>query len=104
MIELAPHADGVLLPVRAQPGARRNGLRGEHDGALKVSVTQVAEKGKANDAIMETLANTLALRRSQIELVSGELSKEKRFLIRHMNAEELNRRIAKALPARRAGE
>lgn len=96
MIELVAHADGVVLPVRAQPGARRNGLRGEHDGALKVSVTQVAEKGKANEAIMATLSQALAVRRSQIELISGEFSREKHFLIRHIGPEELMHRIATA--------
>jgi uncharacterized protein YggU (UPF0235/DUF167 family) len=50
MIELGEHPAGVILPVRAQPGASRAGIRGEHAGALKVSVTQVAEKGKANQS------------------------------------------------------
>lgn len=38
MIALADHADGVVLPVRAQPGARRSGVQGEQAGALKVAV------------------------------------------------------------------
>lgn len=97
MIDLMVHPDGVLLPVHAQPGARRNGLRGEHNGALKVSVTQVAEKGKANDAIIQTLVQALSLRRSQIELVTGEVSREKRFLIRDLDPAELSRRIAAAV-------
>ena len=56
MIDLAAHPEGVLLPVRAQPGARANAIRGTMSGMLKVAVTQVAEKGKANDAVIETLA------------------------------------------------
>ncbi len=51
MIDLQPHAEGVILPVRAQPGSRRNELRGEQDGMLKVCVTQSPEKGKANKAL-----------------------------------------------------
>jgi len=34
-------------------------------------VTQVAEKGKANDAIIEVLCRELSLRKSQIALLSG---------------------------------
>ena len=52
MIALEPHPEGIILLIRAQPGARRNGLGGEQGGQLKVDVTQVAEKGKANRAIM----------------------------------------------------
>jgi uncharacterized protein YggU (UPF0235/DUF167 family) len=64
---------------------------------LKVSVTQVAEKGKANKALVEALATDLGLARSQIELVSGELQPQKRFLIRGISREELTDRIAEAL-------
>jgi uncharacterized protein len=96
MIAIEPHPEGVVLPVRAQPGSRVNGFRGEHQGALKVSVTQVAEKRKANEAIIEVLAKALALRRSQIELVSGETSPQKKFLVRGITVEQLRERILAA--------
>ena len=96
MIALEPHAEGTILPVRAQPGARRNEIRGEQDGALKVCVTQVAEKGKANKAVIEVLCGALSLRKSQIELVSGETAHQKRFLVRGLKPTELSDRIARA--------
>ena len=34
----------------------RNGITGEHNGSLQVSVTQAPEKGKANKAIIAVLA------------------------------------------------
>lgn len=98
MIDLQPHVEGVVLPVKAQPGARVNALRGEQNGALKVAVTQVAEKGKANKAVVELLAKSLRLKRSQIELLSGETSSEKRFLVRGATLEELAAAIAAAHP------
>ena len=97
MIELESHLEGVVLPVRAQPGASRAGIRGEHGGALKVAVTQVAEKGKANEALVETLAQGLGLKRSQIELVSGGTQRDKQFLVRGVEREELMARIGAAL-------
>jgi uncharacterized protein len=97
VIELAPHDEGTLLPVRAHAAARQNGVRGEQDGALKVCVTQAPERGKANRAIIEVLAKELRLRRSQIELVSGETNPQKRFLIRGVPPEELAARLAKVL-------
>jgi uncharacterized protein (TIGR00251 family) len=97
MIELADHPEGVLLPVRAQPGASKSGIRGEQNGALKVAVTQAAEKGKANQALVEALAKGLGLKRSQIELISGDTARQKQFLIRGVTRGELAERIAAAL-------
>lgn len=97
MIELSEHPDGVVLPVRAQPGAAKNGIRGEQNGMLKVSVTQVAEKGKANKSLVEVLAKGLGLKKSQIELIAGEVSPQKRFLIRGVSRQELAARIDAAI-------
>jgi uncharacterized protein (TIGR00251 family) len=97
MIHLTEHPDGVVLPVRAQPRASRARIRGEHGGALKVAVTQVAERGKANEALIETLAQGLWLKRSQIELLSGATQRDKQFLIRGITREDLMARIGAAL-------
>jgi uncharacterized protein len=97
MVALEVHPDGTILPVRAQPGARRNEIRGEQDSALKVCVTQSPEKGKANKALIEVIAKALSLRKSQIELISGETSHQKRFLIRGISLDDLARRIAEAI-------
>ena len=99
MIALEQAAVGVILPVKAQAGGRANALRGEQNGMLKVSVTQVAEKGKANQAILALLAEKLELRRSQIELVSGETSSQKKLLIRDCELEELRRRLTMLVSA-----
>ena len=97
-VKLEPHAQGTILPVRAQPGARRNEIRGVQDGALKVAVTQIAEKGKANAALVSLLAKTLGLRKSQLELIAGETAAQKRFLITDVTADELEVRLRAVLP------
>jgi hypothetical protein len=97
MIGLERHADGTVLPVRAHPGARRDEIRGEHAGALRVAVTQAPEKGKANKAIAGLLARSLELRKGQIDLLSGETSPQKRFLIRGIQPDDLSARIARVL-------
>ena len=61
---------------------------------LKVAVTQAPEKGKANKAIVQVLSKSLGLRRSQIELLSGETAQQKKFLIRDVTLEELQAKIA----------
>jgi len=93
MLDLQPHFDGTILSVRAQPGARRNEVRGFQDGALKVCVTQAPEKGKANKAIAEVLAKWLGVRKSRIELISGETASQKKFLVRGIEQKDLAERL-----------
>jgi uncharacterized protein (TIGR00251 family) len=96
-MNLTAHTQGWILPVRAQPGARKNGVMGEQAGALKVAVTAAPEQGKANKAILEVLREALELKRSQIEQISGETSRDKRFLIRDLSQGELETRVAAAI-------
>ncbi len=93
MIELTEHAEGIILPVRAQPGARRAGIQGERNGALKVAVTPPPEDGRANEALIELLREELHLKRSQVELIAGQTSRDKRLLIRGITREELRARL-----------
>ena len=97
MIALEVSSKGIVLPIKAQPGAKRNGITGEHAGALKVSVTQAPEKGKANDALVAVIADALGLKRGQIELMSGQTSSQKKFLIRDATREDLEQRLSIAL-------
>jgi uncharacterized protein (TIGR00251 family) len=94
VIQITAHALGAVLPVRAQPGARRAGIVGEQAGSLKVAVTAPAEDGRANKALLEVLRDGLDLKRSQIELLSGHTSRAKRFLIRGCTPAELQGRVA----------
>lgn len=97
MIELLPHDQGTIIPVHAQPGAKRNGILGERAGALRVAVTAAPEKGKANAAIQAVLAESLGCRPSQVSLISGETSRQKRFLVVAVSPEELQSRLAALL-------
>ncbi|MFT4558821.1 MAG: hypothetical protein ACI8P0_003304 [Planctomycetaceae bacterium] len=93
MIDLVQTERGILLPVKAQAGARKNGITGQHDGALKVSVTQAPEKGKANKALAKVIAAELGLKNSQIEIGSGGTSSSKSFVIIGIELTDLNSRL-----------
>ena len=97
MIELTAHPRGTILPVRAQAGARRNGIVGEHAGLLRVAVTAAPEKGKANKAIVSVLSDALKIPKSSIELVSGDTSSQKRFLIAGVDAEKLRIAVERSI-------
>jgi uncharacterized protein (TIGR00251 family) len=74
-----PAPEAVLLHVRVQPKARQNAVRGWRGEALRVSVTAAPEDGKANRAVIELLADTLALPAASISLVRGATSRDKWF-------------------------
>ncbi len=97
MIAIVPHAEGAILPVVAQPGAKRNAVLGERAEALRVAVTAPPDKGKANEAIQSVLAENLGCKPSQIAMISGTTSRQKRFLIRGIGPEELERRLSALL-------
>lgn len=79
-------AEGVTLDVRAQTGAKKTaivGVYGESATAqLKIAVQVPPVEGRANAALTEFLAKLFELPKSAVELVSGELSRSKVFLLR----------------------
>ena len=88
MIALTARAQGTILAVRAQPGARKNAVVGEHAGAVRVAVSAAPERGKANAAIQDVLARALGVKASQIALISGEMqlpSADESVLVCHPN-------------------
>ncbi len=94
MIELQPHPQGVILPVRAHAGARQNGVLGVRQGMLRVAVTDAPEKGKANKAIVAVLSRALGVPKSSVELVAGATSAQKRFLVVGVEMDELRVALA----------
>lgn len=77
---------GLLLAVRATPKSSRDEVTGLHvasDGAvsLAVKVTAPPDKGKANKAVIETVAKAASLPKSALQLVAGETDRHKTLLV-----------------------
>lgn len=79
-------ADGLILAVRAQPGAKRTAISGIYgEGAatqLKIAVQAPPVEGRANEALVEFLSELFGVARRDVVLLSGELSRSKVFLLR----------------------
>ncbi len=74
------------LLVKLTPSARKNDIAGwaknEHgDDYLKVSVTTVPEKGKANKAMIALLAKHYKIPKSSITITKGETERLKTLKI-----------------------
>ena len=81
-------AEGVTLAMRAHPGAKKTAIAGVYGqgttARLKVAVQAPPLEGRANEALIVLLAETFGLPKSAVALVSGELSRNKVFLLRGM--------------------
>jgi hypothetical protein len=82
-------ADGCTLAVRLHPGARKNGVTGVHADALKIALTAPPVDGKANEALIEFLAEALRLPRARIAILAGITSRTKSVRITGKSAAEV---------------
>ena len=81
------------LDVKVSPKASRNAVTGWMGEVLKISVTAAPERGKANDAVEQLLAEVLGLPRSAVTVVAGHTSKLKRVQIVGLTADALRRLV-----------
>jgi hypothetical protein len=90
--------EAVLTRVRLRvaPGATRAGVVGRHGDAWKVRVTPPAEGGRANDAVVRLLADTFALPRTSVTLVSGQTGRDKIVEVAGVEPKEIERRLSSA--------
>jgi uncharacterized protein (TIGR00251 family) len=64
------------ITVKVVPNAKQPQVK-EEQGRLKVYVTAPPVDGKANEAVIETLAAHYKVRKSAVTIVRGETSREK---------------------------
>jgi len=88
--------EGVVLRVRVQPKASREGIEGCSEECLRLRVTAPPVGGRANEACVELIARALEVRRGLVDVRSGHRSRIKEILIRGMTlaqAQEALRRL-----------
>lgn len=86
MLPYHTDAHGLVVHLRVTPNAgadRIDGTEQRDDGTavLRIRVTAVPDKGKANAAVIALLAKALGLPKSAIALVSGETARLKTMRI-----------------------
>ena len=88
-------AQTTRLSVKVSPKASRDAVVGWLGETLKVSVTAAPERGKANAAVIELLAQTLSLPRSAVRVARGQTDSRKLLEISGMPEGEILRRLGK---------
>lgn len=72
-----PATGVVRTTIRVNPGARRAGVGGSHDGALVVRVTARAVEGAATEAALRAVAEAVGVKPRAVSLVTGATSRIK---------------------------
>ncbi len=88
------------LRLRVSPCAGRSHIVGRHGEAWRVRVAAAPERGRANDAVVRLLAETLGLPRGAVTLVSGHGARDKVVELEGIAEDELERRLAAASPGK----
>jgi uncharacterized protein (TIGR00251 family) len=89
-------APRTRVRLRVSPGARSAAIVGRHGDGWKVRVTPPAAGGRANEAVLKLLAETVGLSRSSVDLVSGHGAREKIVELTGVGPDEMERRLAAA--------
>ena len=81
------------LRLRVVPGSTRPGIVGRYGDGWKVRVTAAPERGRANDAVLDLLAQTLSMPRADVTLVSGHAARDKVVELHGIAEDETVRRL-----------
>lgn len=84
----------LYLKIYVQPGASKSSVSGEHDGYLKIRISSPPVEGKANEALVEFLSETLNVRKSRIEILEGLKSRKKLLRISGAAMKDVEKLIA----------
>lgn len=68
---------GIRMTVQITPNAKKNEVAGVLDDALKIRLHAQPIEGKANDALIRYLADTLDVTKSAVTITHGHTSKRK---------------------------
>src|SRR6266704_7097569 len=89
MLEVQEREGAVTFLVRVQPRASKDEIAGEMGGALKVRLRAPAVEDRANEALVEFLAQLLKTSRSAVRILSGERSRTKRIEIHGVTQQQI---------------
>ncbi len=71
----------MILELHVQPGASRTEFAGKHGERMKVRLQARAVDGKANDALIEFLADHYKVPKRNVRITAGLRSRQKRVQI-----------------------
>jgi len=89
-------AVSTRVRLRVSPGAKSAQVVGRHGEAWKVRVAAPADGGRANEAVVRLLAETLSLSHNAVTLVSGHGARDKIVQLTGLDSAQIEQRLSSA--------
>jgi uncharacterized protein (TIGR00251 family) len=77
------------FPVKVQPKASRDQVVGYRNGVLQLRVAAPPDKGRANAAVVDLLAEALGVAKSRVRIVRGQSSRDKVLTVESLTPEDV---------------
>ena len=87
---------GVVFGVKVLAGGGRTEICGVHDDKLKIRVSAVPEKGRANQCLIGFLARQLGVKKRAVGIVRGRSNPTKYVQVSGLSAQMLLKRLCGA--------
>jgi uncharacterized protein (TIGR00251 family) len=72
------HKKGLVINVKVEPRSSRAGITGPYGEGLRIRLTSPPVEGRANKELVAILAKEFGIKKSDVEILSGKKSKNKR--------------------------
>jgi hypothetical protein len=93
VVELRESVDGITFRVRVQPRASRTEVAGEYGNAIRIRLAAPPVDGKANEECIRFIASLLEIPVRDVEIVSGQSSRDKSIRVRNVSAERVRQAL-----------
>jgi uncharacterized protein (TIGR00251 family) len=94
---LAEDKSLATIVVHVQPNARQNQLVRFEGGVWHLRIAAPPVKGRANQALLEFLSETLGIGKTRLIIQRGMAAKKKVIVIAGLTREEIMERLAKSM-------
>lgn len=89
---------GAAIAVRVTPHATKNQIIGAlQDGTIKIHITAVSNEGQANQELIEFLSSVLGVPKDRLEVVAGDMGRDKLVSVLDMDSETLHKKIVESI-------
>ncbi len=86
---VSDHPDGATIRLRVVPRARVTTIAGRHGAAVRLRVHAPPVEGAANAEVCRFVAEVCGVRARDVQVVSGDRSRDKVVLVRGCAAEHV---------------
>lgn len=84
---------GVVFTAKVVPGSSRTDVCGLLGEMVKIKVAAAAEKGKANQSLIEFLAKQLGVKKGAISIISGQTNPVKQVQVLGVSSDNLREKL-----------